>query len=138
MYTFCKYIEVKRDEQISTTIINSINTNKNIKISIQRKQFETNKKMQIANAINSTASAAAGTYAANAQIPGIGPFLAPAMAAAIIALGLAQVAIIRKTQFWSIFWAKYGWTWVNWKNQIKNYYIDYFIFFYYETVNSNS
>ena len=69
------------------------------KEAIQRKQFETNKKMQIANAIISTASAAAGTYAAIAPIPGIGPFLAPAMAAAIIALGLAQVAIIRKTQF---------------------------------------
>ena len=55
--------------------------------------------MQIANAIISTASAAAGTYAAIAPIPGIGPFLAPAMAAANIALGLAQVAIIRKTQF---------------------------------------
>jgi len=65
------------------------------KESMQRKAFERNKKLQIANAIISTASAAATTYAALAE----NPFLAMAMAAAITALGLAQVAIIRKTQF---------------------------------------
>ena len=65
------------------------------KESMQRKAFERNKKLQIANAIISTASAAATTYAALAE----NPFLAMAMAAAITALGLAQVAIIKKTQF---------------------------------------
>ena len=65
------------------------------KEAMQRKAFERNKKLQIANAIISTASAAATTYAALAE----NPFLAMAMAAAITALGLAQVAIIKKTQF---------------------------------------
>jgi len=66
------------------------------KEAIQRKAFERNKKLQIANAIVSTASAAAQTYAA---LSGINPYLAIAMAAAISALGLAQVAIIKRTQF---------------------------------------
>jgi len=66
------------------------------KEAIQRKAFERNKKLQIANAIVSTASAAAQTYAA---LAGLNPYLAIAMAAAISALGLAQVAIIKRTQF---------------------------------------
>ncbi len=66
------------------------------KEAIERKSFERNKKLQIANAIISTASAAAGTYSALAKT---NPFLAMAMAGVIGALGLAQVAIIKKTSF---------------------------------------
>jgi hypothetical protein len=69
------------------------------KEALERKQFERNKKLQIANALISTASAAAATYASISLIPGIGPFVAPGVAAGIIALGMAQVALIRKTQF---------------------------------------
>jgi hypothetical protein len=60
---------------------------------IARKSFETNKKLQIAQAIISTASGAAAAYA----IPVIGP----ALAAMIVALGMAQVAIIKKTSYQS-------------------------------------
>lgn len=63
------------------------------KEAIQRKAFERNKKLQIANAIISSASAAAAAYASAPP-----PFNI-ALAAMIGALGLAQVAIIRKTQF---------------------------------------
>ena len=66
------------------------------KEAIERKSFERNKKLQIANAIISTAAAAAGTYAALAKV---NPVLAMAMAGIIGALGLAQVAIIKKTSF---------------------------------------
>jgi len=89
-----KKLDGKSKESIA-----KINAMEKKKEAIQRKQFETNKKMQIANAIISTAAAAASTYASISAIPGVGPFLAPAMAAAIIALGMAQIAIIRKTQF---------------------------------------
>ena len=63
------------------------------KEAIERKAFERNKKIQIANAIISSASAAAAAYTAAPA-----PFNI-ALAAMIGALGLAQVAIIRKTQF---------------------------------------
>ena len=62
------------------------------KEAIERKQFERNKKLQIANAIISTASAAAMAYT-------LGPVIGPILAAAITALGLAQVAIIKKQTF---------------------------------------
>jgi hypothetical protein len=60
---------------------------------IAKKSFETNKKLQIAQAIISTAAGAAAAYA----IPVIGP----ALAAMIVALGMAQVAIIKKTSYQS-------------------------------------
>ena len=63
------------------------------KETIARKSFETNKKLQIAQAIISTAAGAAAAYA----IPVIGP----ALAAMIVALGMAQVAIIKKTSYQS-------------------------------------
>ena len=66
------------------------------KLAIQKKAFEQNKKIQIATAIISTAVAAAITYAA---LAGLGPIIAAAGAAAIIALGMAQVAMIKKTTF---------------------------------------
>ena len=59
---------------------------------IQRKAFETNKKLQIAQAIISTASGAAMALT-------LGPLLGPILAGMIIALGMAQVSMIRKTSF---------------------------------------
>lgn len=65
------------------------------KLAIQKKAFEQNKKIQIANAIIATSVAAAITYAALAKaFP-----LNIAAAAAIVALGMAQVNMIKKTTF---------------------------------------
>ena len=63
------------------------------KESIQRKSFEMNKKLQLANAIISTSAAAAQAYTAAP------PPFNMVLAAMITALGLAQVAVIRKTKF---------------------------------------
>ncbi len=63
------------------------------KLAIQKKAFEQDKKIKIATAIISTATAAAMAYSA---MPGP---LGIALAAAITALGLAQVALIKKTTF---------------------------------------
>jgi hypothetical protein len=63
------------------------------KLSIQKKAFEDNKKIQIATAIISTAVAAAVTYG---SLPF--PFSA-ILAGAVIALGMAQVNMIKKTTF---------------------------------------
>ena len=63
------------------------------KLAIQKKAFEQDKKVKIATAIISTATAAAMAYSA---MPGP---LGIALAAAITALGLAQVALIKKTTF---------------------------------------
>ena len=59
---------------------------------IQRKAFETNKKLQIAQAIISTASGAAMALT-------LGPILGPILAGMIVALGLAQINMIKKTTF---------------------------------------
>ena len=75
--------------------VNKIKALEKKKEAVQRKAFETNKKMQIAQAVISTASAMAQTYAA---LAGMFPLNIVA-AAAIGALGLAQIAMIRKTQF---------------------------------------
>ena len=58
---------------------------------IAEKSFKTNKKLQIAQAIISTASGAAAALA--------GTCVGPAIAAMITALGLAQIALIKKTQY---------------------------------------
>ena len=62
------------------------------KESIGRKAFETNKKLQIAQALVSTAAGAAMALT-------LGPLIGPILAAATVALGMAQVALIRKTQY---------------------------------------
>ena len=66
------------------------------KEAMAKKSFETNKKLQIANAVISTAAAVAGTYASMTKI---NPFLATALAVMMGALGMAQVAIIKKQQY---------------------------------------
>jgi hypothetical protein len=64
------------------------------KEAIQRKAFETNKKMKIASAVISTAAAIAGQLSADP----VGPWNI-ALAAMMGALGMAQVAAIKKQQF---------------------------------------
>lgn len=64
------------------------------KLAIQKKAFEQDKKIKIATAIISTATAAAMAYAAMG-----GGLLGIALAATITALGMQQVALIKKTTF---------------------------------------
>ena len=64
------------------------------KEALQRKSFETQKKIQMAQVIASTAAAVMQTMAAS----GVGFFATP-LAMVVAAMGAAQLAIIRKTQF---------------------------------------
>ena len=64
------------------------------KLQLQRKSFEQQKKIQMAQVIASTAAAVMQTMAAS----GVGFFATP-MAMLVAAMGAAQLAIIRKTQF---------------------------------------
>lgn len=85
--------EKKRDGK-SQESLQKIQALEKKKDQMARKAFETNKKMQIASAIISTAAAVAGQLSAQP----IGPWNY-ALAAAFGALGMAQVAIIRKQQY---------------------------------------
>ena len=64
------------------------------KLQLQRKSFEQQKKIQMAQVIASTAAAVMQTMSAS----GVGFFATP-MAMLVAAMGAAQLAIIRKTQF---------------------------------------
>jgi len=64
-----------------------------------KERFETNKKLQIGNALIQTAQAAIAAYSAAAATPIVGPFLAPIAAAAAVAAGLANVAKISSQKF---------------------------------------
>lgn len=64
------------------------------KETLQRKSFETQKKIQMAQVIASTAAAVMQTMAAS----GVGFFATP-LAMVVAAMGAAQLAIIKKTQF---------------------------------------
>lgn len=66
---------------------------------IKKKAFETNKKIQIAETLISTAQAAIAAYRSLVGIPYIGPVLAAVAAAAASAFGLAKVNLIRSQQF---------------------------------------
>jgi len=77
--------EKKRDGQ-SAASLQKIKALEAKKEQMKRKEFETNKKFQMANAIIATAVGVTQALA----IPGIGMFLAPMIAA----MGMAQVAII--------------------------------------------
>ena len=61
--------------------------------------FETNKKMQMAQTVINTVTAAMGAYASLASIPVVGPALGAAAAAAISAIGAAQLAIIAGSSY---------------------------------------
>jgi murein DD-endopeptidase MepM/ murein hydrolase activator NlpD len=65
---------------------------------IARKSFNTNKKLQMAQAVMSTAAGVAGVLAQSAVY---GPILTPILAGMIGAMGLAQIAIISGTQYQS-------------------------------------
>ena len=82
----------KRLDGTSQASLAKIKTMEAKKEAIAKKTFETNKKLQIANAI---VSAAAGAAMALAYA---GPF-GPVLAGMILALGMAQVALIRKTSY---------------------------------------
>ena len=66
------------------------------KDAMKRKEFETNKKIMMAQAIASTAAGVAGALASSAVL---GPFAAAALATMIGVMGAAQVAIISKLQY---------------------------------------
>ena len=66
------------------------------KDAMKRKEFETNKKIMLAQAIASTAAGVAGALASSAVL---GPFAAAALATMIGVMGAAQVAIISKLQY---------------------------------------
>ena len=65
----------------------------------QKKGFENSKKIQIAEALIATYSSAVRSYNSLAGIIPIGPALGAISAAAAVAGGLAQVAMIRKSTF---------------------------------------
>jgi len=65
----------------------------------KRKAFEINKKMQMAQTVISTITAAMGAYSSLSAIPIVGPALGAAAAAVISAIGAAQLAAIASTSF---------------------------------------
>jgi len=67
----------------------------------KRKQFNMNKKMQMAMTVINTAQAAMGAYASLSVIPFVGPALAAVAAAAIVAMGAQQLSTISSTSFQS-------------------------------------
>lgn len=89
-------LEKKRDGQ-SAQSVQKLATLEKKKEAMERKAFERNKKMMIAQAIMSTAAGAIGVYA------GVRDLTTAAMAAiasgAIVALGAAQVAMIASQSF---------------------------------------
>ena len=87
--------EKKRDGK-SAESVNKIKALESKKDAIARKNFERTKKMQIAGAIASTAAAVAGVLGEEGKRMG---FFASIPAMLIGAMGLAQVAIIRKQQY---------------------------------------
>jgi hypothetical protein len=64
-----------------------------------RERFETNKKLQIGNALIQTAQAAIAAYSSAAAVPVVGPILAPIAATAAVAMGMANVAKISSQKF---------------------------------------
>ena len=81
----------KRIDGKSAQSVAKIKAMEDKKLAIQKKAFEQNKKIQIAQAIINTAAGAAAALA----IPVVGP----ALAAMITALGMAQINLIKKTTF---------------------------------------
>ena len=65
----------------------------------KRKAFEIDKKMKIAQTIMATAQGAVAAYTALVGIPFVGPALAAAAAAAVVAMGAKTVQMIASTSF---------------------------------------
>ena len=90
--------EQKRDGK-SAESVSKLATLETKKEAMAKKGFETQKKLMLAQAVMSTATAVVGTYASLAAIPFIGPTVAAIAAGVMAALGLAQVAIIAGMQY---------------------------------------
>lgn len=90
-------VEQKRDGKSAESVA-KIEALEKKKDSIARKSFNMQKKMQIAQAIMSTAAGVAGVLSQSAIY---GPILTPILAGMIGAMGLAQVALISSTQYQS-------------------------------------
>lgn len=69
------------------------------KTAVQRKAFEDEKKMKIAQTIISTAQGAIAAYTSLAMIPIVGPALGAAAAAMVVSMGAKQVSMIQATSF---------------------------------------
>jgi len=69
------------------------------KLKEQKKAFETEKKMKIAQTVIATAQGAISAYTSLASIPIVGHALGIAAAAAVTAMGLKQVQMIQATSF---------------------------------------
>lgn len=87
--------EQKRDGKSAASVA-KIEAMEKKKDSIARKQFNTNKKLQLAQAVMATAAGIAGVLSQTAIY---GPILTPILAGMIGAMGLAQVAIISGTSY---------------------------------------
>lgn len=94
--------EQKRDGTSAASLA-KIDAMEKKKDSIARKAFNTNKKLQMAQAVMSTAAGIAGVLAHSAVY---GPILTPILAGMIGAMGLAQIAIISGTQYESSYTPK--------------------------------
>lgn len=69
------------------------------KENIQRKAFEQEKKMKIAQTIIATAQGAIAAYTSMAALGPVGVAIGAALAAAIVAMGAKQIAMIQSTTF---------------------------------------
>lgn len=79
--------------------LESAKGNKEKIAAIEKKYFERNKKLQIAQATMATAQAAVQAYQSMVGIPVAGPALAVVAAAAAVAAGAVQIAKIKSTKF---------------------------------------
>jgi len=89
--------EKKRDGQSEASIA-KIKAMESKKDKIKRKEFETNKKMQMAQTVANTAAGVMGVWS-GVKDPYVGPNLATLAAGTILALGAAQLAIIAGTSY---------------------------------------
>ncbi len=89
--------EKKRDGQ-SAGSVSKLKALEKKKEQMKRKEFEQNKKMQMAQVVANTASAIMGLWS-GIKDPYVGPTLAAAQMAVVGALGAAQLATIAKTSY---------------------------------------
>lgn len=94
--------EEKRDGKSAASVA-KLDALEKKKDGIARKQFNTNKKLMMAQAVMSTAAGVAGALASAGTI---GPVAAAIMAGIIGAMGVAQIAIIAGTQYESSYTPK--------------------------------
>lgn len=81
--------------------LKAVGDNEQEREKIQKKYFEENKKVQIAQAIIAAIQGAIGAFTSLAAVPVVGPVLGGIAAAAALAAGFANVAKIRSTTFQS-------------------------------------